>query len=225
MCMYVAEIENVVNDFVNNGNMFTAWDVTLAVRKTVKARVQHYEVKREVHQMFDNGDMIGYNRELANLPNVNPQPWIYYPPSADPKTYTGKPVAPTAAAALPAPTPVASMTALDDGADIGGDGSIVYKWDTTDRLCIPNKLIREMGLKSGDEVEVVCTTPPGNEVSVFQKGSPAIFNNGLSQVATYMVDTYDNVRITRGALNKIGLSAVAFEIERNGDEIKVKKFA
>lgn len=224
MCMYVSEIENVVNDLVNNGTMFTAWDVTLAVRKTVKARVQHFEVKREVHQMFDNGNMVGYNRELANLPNVDPQPWIYYPPSADPKTYTGKPVAPAAAAALPAPTPVASMTALDDGADIGGDGSVVYKWDTTDRLCIPNKLIREMGLKQGDEVEVVCAVPPGNEVSVFQKGKPD-YTKGLSNVATYVVDTYDNVRITRGALNKIGLSAVAFEIERNGDEIKVKKFA
>jgi len=226
--MYVSEIENAVNDFVNNGTMFTAWDVTLAVRKTVKAKVQHYEVKREVHNMFDNGNMVGYNRELANLPNVDPQPWIYHPPTANPKNYTGKPVAP-AAAALPAPTvaaaaPAGSMTALDDGADIGGDGSVVYKWDTTDRLCIPNKLIREMGLKSGEEVEVVCTVPPGNEVSVFKKGTPD-YTSGLSHVATYMVDTYDNVRITRGALNKIGLSAVAFEIERNGDEIKVKKFA
>ena len=227
MCMYVAEIENVVNDFVNGGNMFTAWDVTVAVRKVAKAKVQHYEVKREVHQMFDNGNMVGYNRELANLPNVNPQPWIYYPPSADPKTYTGKPVAPAAAVALPAPstTVAGSMTALDDGADIGGDGSVVYKWDTTDRLCIPNKLIRELGLKAGDEVEVVCEVTPTNEVRVIQKGAAAIYNNGLSPVATYMVDTYDNVRITRGALNKIGLNGVAFEIERNGDEIKVKKYA
>jgi hypothetical protein len=221
--MYLGEIVDVVSDFVNSGSMFTAWDVTVAVRKRSKDRVQHFEVKKEVHRMFDQGDMTGYNRVLANLPGVNPQPWLYYPPSADPTTYTGKPTAPAIAVALPAPT--SSMSQLDDGADIGGDGSVIYKFDTTDRLCVPNKLIREMGLKTGDEVEVVSAAPHVNEVSVFQKGTPAISANGFSQVATYTVDSYDNVRITRSALNKIGLNGVAFEIERNGNEIKVKKYA
>ena len=227
MCMYVSEFENVVNDFVNNGTMFTAWDVTLAVRKTVKAKVQHYEVKREVHQMFDNGNMVGYNRELANLPNVDPQPWIYYPPTADPKTYTGKPVAPAAAAALPAPTPVASMTALDDGADIGGDGSVVYKWDTTDRLCVPNKLVRDLGFKAGDEVDVVSVNTVQNEVCVVKKGEtfPGAPPHLSATLATLTVDRYDNIRIGRTALNKASINGVAFEIDRDGDSIKVKKYA
>jgi len=96
---------------------------------------------------------------------------------------------------------------------------VVYKFDSTDRLCIPNKLIREIGLKQGDEVELVATVPPTNEVSVFPKGTTGC---GLE---TYKVDEYDNVRISRGTLNKVGLSGVAFEIERLGSEIKVKKFA
>jgi len=225
--MYVAEIEDVVTEFVDNNTMFTAWDVTLATRKRSKDRVQHYEVKREVHRMFDNGNMTGYNRQLANLPGVNPQPWLYFPPSADPNTYTGKPAAPSAAAALPAvaATPALSMSSLDDGADIGGDGSVVYKFDSTDRLCIPNKLIREIGLKWGDEVDLVATVPPSaNEISVYQKDT-ADFNSGLSPCGSYTVDEYDNVRISRGKLTQLGLVGVAFEIERNGNEIKVKKFA
>lgn len=223
MCSYLNEIEEVVSENVNADKMFTAWDVTVEVRKRSKDRVQHYEVKREVHKLFDNGCMSGYNRVLANLPGINPQPFLYFPPSCDPTTYTGKPAAPAAAVALPAPT--SSMTALDDGTDVGGDGSVVYKFDTTDRLCVPNRLVRQLGLKAGDEVEVVCTVPPGNEVVVVQKGSPSIVGKGLSPVATYVVDSYDNVRITRGALNKIGLSAVAFEIDGDGNEIKVKKYA
>jgi hypothetical protein len=229
--MYVAEIENVVNDLVNSGTMFTAWDVTLACRKVVKARVQHYEVKREVHQMFDDGNMVGYNRVLANLPGVNPQPWLYYPPSADPNTYTGKPVAPAAAAVLPAPTPIGgSMTSLDDGVDIGGDGSVVYKFDTTDRLCVPNKLVRELNLKEGDEVDVVvCASAPNGEVCVVPKnaGYPGQPPHVSSVAATLTVDRYDNVRIGRATLNKVGVGGVAFEIERDGSNnaIKVKKYA
>ena len=226
MCMYLNEIVDVVNEFVNDGNMFTAWDVTVAVRKRSKDRVQHFEVKKEVHRMFDNGSMSSYNRQLANLPNISPQPWLYFPPSADPSAYTGKPaVAP--AAALPSPT--SSMTALDDGVDIAADGSIVYKFDSTDRLCVPNKLVREMGLKAGDEVEVLCTVPATSEVCVVPKNAGGSTTNPTfsSQVATYVVDRYDNVRISRAALTKIGINGVAFEIERDvpSNTVKVKKYA
>jgi hypothetical protein len=226
--MYLNEIEDTVNENVKAGKMFTAWDVTVEVRKRSKDRVQHFEVKKEVHKMWDNGNIHGYNRCLANLQNVNPQPFLYYPPSADPSTYDGKPVAPAAATALPAPT--SSMTALDDGADVAADGSVVYKFDTTDRLCVPNKLIRELNLKAGDEVEVVvCTSAPTGEVCVVPKnvGYPGVPPHVSSVVANLTVDRYDNVRIGRTTLNKVGVNGVAFEIERHGtnNAIKVKKYA
>jgi len=228
--MYLNEIVDTVNEFVGSGRMFTAWDVTVEVRKRSKDRVQHFEVKKEVHKMWDSGDIHGYNRVLANLQNVNPQPFLYYPPSADPTTYDGKPVAPPSTAALPAPTPTSSMTAIDDGMDIAADGSVVYKFDTTDRLCVPNKLIRELNLKAGDEVEVVvCTSTPNGEVCVVPKnaGYPGQPPHVSSVVANLTVDRYDNVRIGRTTLTKVGVNGVAFEIERYGtnDAIKVKKYA
>ncbi len=232
MCTYLSEIEDVVSENINADKMFTAWDVTVEVRKRSKDRVQHYEVKREVHKLFDNGGMAGYNRVLANLPGINPQPFLYYPPSCDPTTYTGKPTAPAAAVALPAPT--SSMTALDDDddddVDVAADGSVVYKFDTTDRLCVPNKLVRELSLKAGDEVEVVvCTSAPNGEVCVVPKnaGYPGVPPHVSSVVANLTVDRYDNVRIGRATLDKVGVSGVAFEIERDGSNnaIKVKKYA
>lgn len=224
MCMYLNEIVDVVNDYVRNDKMFTAWDVTMEVRKRSKDRVQHFEVKKEVHRMFDNGSMASHNRVLANLPNINPQPWLYYPPTVDPSTYTGKPVV-----AVAPPTSSMSTVDDDDEVDIAADGSVVYKFDSTDRLCVPNKLVRELNLKAGDEVEVVCTTPPTSEVCVVPKNItfPGVPPHVSSCVASYVVDRYDNVRISRAALTKIGINGVAFEINRDGNNnaIKVKKYA
>ena len=223
MCAYVNEIEDVVSEFVNADVMFTAFDVTMALRKRSKSRIQHYEVKGEVHKMFANGGMFSYNRTLANLPNVNPQPWVYHPVSADVSLYNGKPLD-AKVAVLPAPAlaaPVSSMTAVDDdddGTDIGGDGSVVYKFDTTDRLCVPNKLVRQLGLKDSDPVTVSLLTT--NEV-VLTPGLPA----GATHIADYHVDRYDNVRIGRATFTKAGISAVAFEIDGDNSKITVKKFA
>jgi hypothetical protein len=203
--------------------MFTAWDVTMEVRKRSKDRVQHFEVKKEVHKVFDQGCMSGYNRTLATLQNVTPQPWVYHPITVDPSGYDGKPTAPAVVVALP----VSSISSVDDNdnsiSDIAADGSAVYKFDTTDRLCVPNKLIREIGLKMGDEIEITCAAP-NSAFFVQPKGTgPA----APSVVANYVVDRYDNVRISRATLSKLGISGVAFEIFREGatNSIKVKKYA
>ena len=222
MCVYLNEIEEVVTEFTNADKMFTAWDVTMEVRKRSKDRVQHFEVKKEVHRMFDQGGMCSYNRTLANLPNINPQPWIYHPLGFDPSLYNGKPsvVTPATPVALPAPN---SMTALDDGVDTAADGTTVYKFDSTDRLCVPNRLVRQLGLKNGDYVTVFCDVSPSNEVKLVSKSQN--LPQGASPVADYVVDRYDNVRMGRATFAKLGISAVAFEIEGDSNEIKVKKYA
>ena len=225
MCIYVNEITTVVNEFVNDNKMFTAFDVTRELRGRVKDRVQHHEVKREVHQMFTSGQVFGYNRTLANLPGVNPQPWIYHPLAADFTTYNGNPAAVTPVAPSPVLPSISSTD--DDDDDDEDDNNRVYKFDSTDRLCVPNKLIRQLGLKCGDEVHIVCTTPPTNEVAIVKKNHsfPGVPPHISSVFADYVVDRYDNVRITKGAFNRIGLSGVAFEIEGDSDKIMVKKYA
>lgn len=224
MCMYLNDIENVVNEFVAAEKMFTAWDVTMEVRKRSKQRVQHFEVKKEVHKIFDQGNMSDYNRTLANLQNINPQPWVYHLPESDPSLYDGKPTAnvvPTPIVSNISVAPaIATISNVDDGVDIAADGSTVYKFDTTDRLCIPNKLVREIGLKAGDEVEI---TQAVDGLFVQPTNGAAT----AATIASYVVDRYDNVRISRAVLNKIGVSGVAFEIFREGatNSIKVKKYA
>lgn len=216
MCAYVNEITDVVNDFVNSGTMFTAFDVTMALRKKSRQNVQHYEVKREVHKLFNNGQMFSYDRALANLPNVDPQPWVYHPLSADISLYDGKPVA-SQATAVSAPVVAPQAIAVVDDVD-DDNGTVVHKFDSTDRLCIPNRLVRQLGVKDSDPVTVSCLAQ--NELTITAGHVP-----GASPIADYHVDRYDNIRIGRSTFAKANINAVAFEIDGDNQKITVKKYA
>lgn len=82
------EVKKVVMDKVNANEMFTAFDITKAVRNNgVKA--YHSQVKGVVHSMFQNGEMQGYSRNVVDIPNVSGRPFLYFPPTSDPSTYNG----------------------------------------------------------------------------------------------------------------------------------------
>ncbi len=214
MCMYVDEIIDVVNDFVDDTKMFTAWDVTVELRKQSKNRIQHFEVKKEVHRIFDQGNMFGYNRALANLPNIALQPWIYHPLNADPNMYMGNVVAIT-----PASTPVVPSTcSISMTTPPKND---YHYYGASNRLCIPNKLIRQLGLRKGHEVLLLRPLTSNDEVVI--KPKRWFIPNGSSPVAVYTVDKHDNVRIPRSTLNKAGLVASAFEISGDVYSVKIKK--
>lgn len=224
MCMYVDEIIEVVNDFVEDTKMFTAWDVTTELRKQSKNRIHHYEVKLEVHRIFDQGNMVGYNRTLANLPNIALQPWIYHPLNTDPNMYVGNV---TVAALVPTPTSnpiVPSTCSISMTASPIKNSNNVYIFDTTDRLCIPNKLIRRLGWRHGDKVNVLPATLNNNEV-IIQNMKKFGSYFPVFPITRYMVDSYDNVRISRTTLKKAGLTSNSFEIyiDQSSETIRLKE--
>ena len=83
-----ATVRNAVTEKVNANEMFTAFDITKAVRQS-GGRAYHSQVKGIVHGMFQNGEMTGYDRMVVDLPNSPGRPYLYYPPTADPSTYQG----------------------------------------------------------------------------------------------------------------------------------------
>jgi len=217
MCQHVGLIEDVVNDFVNNGQMFTAHNVTAEVRRRTKDRVAHDDVKRDVHRMFNDGQMFSYNRSLASLPNVNPQPWVYHPLTADVSTYDGKPsvAATVATPVFTMPTPVATPSNSMDS---------THKLDTTDRLCVPAKLVRQAGFAAGHIVNVLAML--NDKVLVLTSAGNAAkiaASNAVDHITNYVVDSYDNIRITRGAIQKGHLSGTEFEIEGDSEKITVRE--
>lgn len=232
MCMFVNEIEQVVQDKVQKGELFTAFDVTKAVRQQVGrgTNVPHHEVKSEVHNLFANGQMgSDYTRTLGCLPLAGgvPQPWIYHRNTDNAANYgSGIPqlapvAAPTAASTvIPVPAVTNDGTdpdSTDDGVNKTPDG--VYRTDARDTLCVPKSLLTAVGLNPGDEAYV--SSDPLAGCVVVSKSQPD--TTVLTQLSTYTVDKYGNVRITQFALQNGGVGGKEFDIEGDSKQVYVRK--
>lgn len=80
------KIIDTVNDFVQRGFMFTAFDVTKTIRNDGD-RVRHKDVNQSVQNLFSNGDMGTYTRDLVNV-GAPVEPWVYYHPYSDVHNYS-----------------------------------------------------------------------------------------------------------------------------------------
>jgi len=81
-------IRDAVEKFVNDGFMFTAFDVTRTVRKDLGKGtfVSHSDVNSIVQSMYGNGEMNSHVRDLINV-GANVEPWLYYHPYSDVANY------------------------------------------------------------------------------------------------------------------------------------------
>lgn len=84
-------LDNALTDFVSNGRMFTAYDVTTKVRNDNPGlHVFHTVVKEFVHGEYDgkNGPFTNSPYDRVLTPIASPPPWLYYLPGThDPNTY------------------------------------------------------------------------------------------------------------------------------------------
>jgi hypothetical protein len=80
------KIKETVMAKVDSNEMFTAFDVTKDIR-TFGLTMKHDMVKGVVHEMWDNGDMVGYNRKVVNLGRA--KPFVYFPITGDASSYRG----------------------------------------------------------------------------------------------------------------------------------------
>ena len=76
---------DTVNDFVNRGFMFTAYDVTKTLRKD-GSRVRHSDVNSVVQELFSQNQMGMYNRETVNV-GAPIEPFVYFHPYSDVNNY------------------------------------------------------------------------------------------------------------------------------------------
>lgn len=79
-------VVDVVKEFVDSRRKFTAFDITKEV-KSRGVRERHGSIKKIVHEMFENDDMLSYIRELIQIDNVSTAPFLYLPNGDDPEDY------------------------------------------------------------------------------------------------------------------------------------------
>lgn len=224
MCDFATlqEIETVVLEKCQNAELFTAFDVTKAVRAKVgrSVNVPHNDVKQEVHNLFASGQMgSDYTRTLGNLPLASgiPQPWVYHPTTADPSSYgSGIPQLSAPTSSNVVVTPV-SAVGTDDGVNQTSDGH--YKVDGRDTLCVPKSLLEAVGLKAGDEAHVSADALAGHLVVTKSLPDQTV----LTPLSSYTVDKYGNVRITQHTLVKGGIGGKVYEIDGDHSKVVVRK--
>jgi bifunctional DNA-binding transcriptional regulator/antitoxin component of YhaV-PrlF toxin-antitoxin module len=213
-------IYDLITDRIAVGDVFTAYSITQDLRAE-GFRVRHEEVKSIVHQMFEDGEMDNYTRELKDYGGPIPA-WEYRPDSTVMASHHRVPstVARNYAASGNTGGPQAFCgTTVPHTDDDDDEDGIYAKADARGTICVPSKLIQDAGFKPGDHV-VVITDPNKRLLTLSPLALPAGWdsNGGLS-LKIYTVDKYRNVRITRATQLKAGVSANRYTAELDQDHI------
>lgn len=230
-------IEDVVSSKTSNNELFTAFDVTLAVQKQLKQRQafdqnqhRHRHLKDDVHRIVDSHVNNGlYSRNLQNV-GAPTDAYVYYPVGGDPSSYVplSRNDAPTVASSNPFVIPVATPVALPAPPvtpvadaqqvvlDVIPDSIDGRTPDARGTLCVPNVYIKKIGLKAFETAIVCVDEINGKACLVISKDAP----QGKASSAVYTVDTYFNVRVNKSVLDYAGLaSAVAYKF--TADDLNV----
>lgn len=212
----IVAIQNRVDDQVTVGSMFTAYDVSVAVQDSGH-RERHVNMKHVVHEMWDGGEMTGYDRTLIPTP-AGVDAWLYHPKGADISGYKpqarrgvaqshGKPMSVQdfygQGKAMP-PSGIATSPAVVDDDEDDGDA---WKPDARGSLTVPAATLRAIGCSPGDCVRVF---NDGGNVMVEKTAAAA------DDDYVYTVNTNLNARITKGTLEKVqakqGPNGYEFEV-------------
>jgi len=129
-------ILEVLDEKVQNREVFTAFDITLAVRAKNPDTILHRDVRNVVSNEFVSRELDRYSRELCSL-NIsgNPQAMVYFPDdkSADEHLLVDK---------------IYSPDNTDDDDAISNDPDVV-NLTTEGRVNIPQKLLSQVSPTGG----------------------------------------------------------------------------
>jgi len=213
-------IADMVGKKVANGEMFTAFDVTLEVQKELKVQGQfdatlhrHSHLKNDVHDVINSNLNVAGGNYFRSLQDVGAPTlaYVYYPLGGTPANYVplkrkDDPVVSIDPFTITIPaTPYVSnndpftitIPSLPDSSD-GGDGVDNGRTpDARGTVCVSSALMRYAGFQCHDTAYVF---QEGNRLVVAK-----VVPNGVTPLTTYTVDQYCNVRITKAILDYAGL--------------------
>lgn len=230
----ISQLEDTAKKLYNQNEVFSAWNITDAVRKMGFAG-RHQDMKKVIHDMYQRGDFSGYLKtEVEDSKRPGTTFFLYHPNSVDPHTFdpnTGK------AAQLPAPTS-SNNDSDDDDSDDDSDGGVATATSTATAtattgaraktarqsdgslvktlgnskgsvLYIPKDWVAQIGAQKGQaymEVDAV-----NNQIAIKASGS-----------AKACVDKNRNIRIGKTALMKAGINGQV-KVKLDGNEILISK--
>lgn len=212
-------LEKTVRQFLDEGRMFTAYDVTIETRDRESVKMRHKDVRGACHEISllsdacdfgyndPNSQTVEWDRSRVDMPSGQ-WAFVYHPSNLDPNNYQpqGKIQAKTALA-LTQPTPSVASTPSDSGGK-NNDGS--FSTDYRDRLFIPTSFLRDAGMKAGDECYVICDK---NNSLIILAADGTNFNGTDVKITTLRVERDGDLRLSSATLKSADLDADKFVIE------------
>jgi len=237
------KVQEVVEEFVNDGKMFTAHDVTVEVRQRFDFQANHQDVRHAIGSLYREPFFQDYERNMGtNVPAL-----VYHPMGTDVSLYddnwlrtkyalgTGvtitpvtpivfdpNPSHPSAFPATPSATnpsvslPVTQIPTLV----VFTVCSTNLEPDTRNRLCVPAKDIRAASYSVGGKLYLAQMSHNGEVLLSCSKG---IEGQTFSVLGSYRVDKSGNVRIGLRALRRAGLYIWRhrFEVSRKNEVLRI----
>lgn len=214
-------VAKVVAALVNAMTMFTAYDVTCAIRQSVgpNVNISHAYVREEVRSLYSRGVMgsdyesSAVKIDTASLSRVTAV--VYHDYNSDPDTYVPDPANVPAKFSNGVTVPVvtaAPTVSVRNVPVVSSTGKTLvrhlvngqYVPDNKGRVRIPKKLVNAAGLYAGDTAYVRVSNGGVNVSSKKETGAKAL-----------TVDEYDNLLFTPK------IKAKAYKFQQVGREVVV----
>ena len=143
-------VEEVIDQFVSEDGVFSAFDVTKKIRESGDAR--HYNVKKIVHDLYLSGQLGNntYSRELVqfDLGHDDADVWVYFPHTKSAYDH-----------------PLAKKQTVQVGINTDDDSDgVTVSVAAEHRIQIPRKVLKQVTVTSTDEYKISC-----NGITVFRK--------------------------------------------------------
>jgi len=195
------KVYEIVDMWLDEDDMFTAFDVTLQAKEE-GADERHRNMKGYVHERmaYHMGRFVDYERTL--IPVVGQEDaWLYHPSDADISEY---------ALQDRDDANTAQPTTVKDNLD-------GITTNSRNRLIIPVKFLKEVGMYSGDRVYV--SVDLDEDTLTVSKSKP---KSNDSLLDSYLVDKSNNIMISTNKLSKLGMTADKFTISSKNSELVIE---
>lgn len=198
MCKDLAsKVLKIVDSWTNEGHMFTAFDVTVQLRKDGES-VAHWEVRDEVRGLFNDGvfSTYCYGRQLVDV--MSASTFVYYNIQDGSDTTKYDPYW-LNAVSTPFDSPIPATTpAIVPAVGVNTTSQVVAELTSENRLNISSILLRKMGVKPGDFVSVDC---------IIEKNTPMVYvTSGNGGDNLQVADVDGRIRLSESTLKEAFLT-------------------
>lgn len=219
MCdpVMAGHIEDVIEKFVDEQRMFTAYDVTCEIRTNVGrgVNVKHNDIKNDIHKEMAQHLDSDWQKTLQDV-GAKVSAFVYYHFMSDPTGYEPQSRGSSSSApasSAPSSAPAATTATAPTTAAVAS--SDAFAVDGRSRLLIPTTFMQHLGVVGGDDVKVY------KELDFIVVSKE---DQQLRELACIKVDNHGYVYLSAKILGQGDLGdAQTFDVESTDLGVEVKK--